>query len=120
MNGNIGNDLELKHSNDGKPYLKFNLAVKDNYNRGKTHWIPCTTFGKTSELIAQYCSKGSKIAIEGSWNANQVEKDGEKRTYHSVSVNRVEFLSNGNSGEKSNVGGMEGKEVEGPEDDYPF
>ena len=112
--GNIGNDLEVKVSVNGKSYIKFNLAVKDVFDKNKTNWIPCTAFNKTAELLDQYCSKGSKIAVMGSWNVNQTEKDSKKITYHSVSVNQVEFLDNKKTSNSENT--EDAKE----NDEFPF
>ena len=117
LTGNIGKDLELQTSNTGTSYLRFNLAVKDDFKKDVTNWIPCVCFGKTAELVDQYCSKGSKIGVIGSWNVNQSEKDGEKRTYHSVTVNRVEFLGSKNN---SDGGKSSTKSVVEDDDDFPF
>ena len=90
--GNITKDIELRATSSGKEVASFSLAVRrDNEN---TDFIPCTAFGKTAELLSKYCSKGSKISVEGSLRQNTyTDKDGNKRTTYNVLVNKINLLS---------------------------
>lgn len=90
--GNITKDIEIKTTSSGKEVASFSLAVRrDNEN---TDFIPCTAFGKTAELLSKYCSKGSKISVEGSLRQNTyTDKDGNKRTTYNVLVNKINLLS---------------------------
>lgn len=90
--GNITKDIETKTTSSGKEVASFSLAVRrDNEN---TDFIPCIAFGKTAELLSKYCSKGSKISVEGSLRQNTyTDKDGNKRTTYNVLVNKINLLS---------------------------
>lgn len=90
--GYITKDIETKTTSSGKEVASFSLAVRrDNEN---TDFIPCTAFGKTAELLSKYCSKGSKISVEGSLRQNTyTDKDGNKRTTYNVLVNKINLLS---------------------------
>lgn len=90
--GNIGTDIELKYSGNGKAISKFNLAVQDDYNREKTHWVSVTCFGKTAEITSEYLRKGSKCGIIGKLNFEQWEQEGQKRSKLTVIADRIEFL----------------------------
>lgn len=91
LTGRLTRDLELKFGQSGKGYSKFSLAVDNPFKKDEADFINCSAFGKTAELIAEWCRKGSKIAIVGRLAMNKFEKDGEKRTSYEVIVDTVEF-----------------------------
>ena len=91
--GNLGADIELKTTNSGKYVASVNMAVKDDFNKEKTDWIPLVFWNKSAETAAQYLHKGSKIAVNGRLSArNYDDKEGKKRTAYEVVVERFEFL----------------------------
>ena len=91
--GNLGADIELKTTNSGKYVASVNMAVKGDYNKEKTDWIPLVFWNKSAETAAQYLHKGSKIAVVGRLSArNYDDKEGKKRTAYEVVVERFEFL----------------------------
>lgn len=98
--GNLTKDVELSFvKGTGNAITKFNLAVSRGYkDKNETDFINCVVFGKTAENVAQYTSKGSKVAIEGSLRINNyTDKDGNKRSFTEVYVNTIEFLNKSNS-----------------------
>lgn len=94
--GNLTKDAELKFVN-GNAITKFTIAVSRGYkNDDKTDFINCVAFGKIAENIAQYTTKGSKVAVDGSIRINSyTDKENNKRTSMEVYVNNIEFLSKG-------------------------
>ena len=93
ISGRVSRIDEMRISpQSGTAYISFGVGCNRMSKEKKADFFNCIAFGKTAELLHQYCEKGSRIGIKGTWNANQYEKDGEKRTYHSVSVNSIEFL----------------------------
>ncbi|MBI3544866.1 MAG: single-stranded DNA-binding protein [Deltaproteobacteria bacterium] len=93
--GRIGNDLELKQSAQGKPYLKLSLAT--NFVRSgeekTTHWHRVMVFGNQAEICATYLKKGSQVMIEGYLEARTWQDgEGKKMSSTSVIANRVQFL----------------------------
>lgn len=93
--GRIGNDLELKTSAQGKPYLKLSLATH-SYRGGEektTHWHRVMVFGQQAEICATYLKKGSQVMLEGFLEVRTYnDKEGRKTTSVSVIANRVQFV----------------------------
>ena len=110
----------------GTPKMSFSIAVERNYqkdkNNKKVDFINCEMLGQHTEKLCQYVTKGKSILIEGELNIDQYEKDGEKRSYTKVKVDRIEFLSNSNNNEnKSNTNTLEFTEFqEVDNDEIPF
>jgi single-strand DNA-binding protein len=132
--GNLGHDIELQYFANGTQYSNIRVAVNEYYKdsagnkQQRTHWIRCTAFGRTAEVLATYTSKGSKIAIEGSLNVRDWEQDGQKRSAMEVKVQAIELLSS-NSGQGSSSAGTkkpgpnakeQGDGYDLPPDDMPF
>ena len=90
--GNLGKEIELNTSKTGKAYTRNSIAVRDGFNKDKTHWFNLTFFGKSAEILEKYCKKGSKLAIQGNLNHNTYEKDGKKMSTVDVTVNNFEML----------------------------
>ena len=87
--GNLTREPEMKYSQAGKAYTKFTVAVQRPFDRDKTDFFNCTSFGKQAENIAQYCAKGSKVLVEGQVNIDKKED----KYYTNIIADRVEFLS---------------------------
>lgn len=103
--GNIGQDPEMKYFESGKNNVKFSLALNSYNAKTKkeiTDWVSCEAWGKTAELIGEYCKKGHKLAIEGSLKTQKWEDDkGNKRSRTFVLVSRVEFLTSKKQSEQT-------------------
>ena len=94
ISGNITKDIDLRKTQTNKSVARFSVANNEGYGDKKiTTFINCQAWEKTADLIANYCSKGSKVLIEGSWRTNSYEKDGKSLTDNYIVVNSIEFLS---------------------------
>jgi single-strand DNA-binding protein len=94
LTGNIGNDLELRHTPTGTAVLEFNLAVTSGFgDKKKTNWIGLTLWGKTAESAKAHLGKGRKIAVTGRLDQDEWEdKDtGKKRSKTRVIVENWTF-----------------------------
>lgn len=89
--GRLTKDPVQKMTAQGKPVVAFTVAV--NVNRDTAEYISCRAYGKTAELLVQYCKKGSQIGLNGSVHAFTTDKDGQKQYHQEVLVNSIEFLS---------------------------
>jgi single-strand DNA-binding protein len=49
-------------------------------------------WGKNTEVISKWLTKGRKIYVEGELQTRQYEKDGQKRYITEILVNEVKFL----------------------------
>lgn len=88
--GRITKALALCKTQSGKSWVKFTLAV-DRQGEG-ADFIGCTAWGKTAENMANYLSKGAKIAAAGRIQTDSYEKDGRKIYTTTVVCNNVQFL----------------------------
>ena len=100
ISGNLTRDPELRATATGMPVLGLGIAVNDRRKNQSTgewedypNFIDCTMFGSRAESIANYLSKGSKVAIEGKLRWSQWERDGQKRSKLEVIIDEIEFLS---------------------------
>lgn len=101
LTGNIATDIELRQVGD-TVVTSINLAVRDNFKKDTTHFIRVEAWGKTAELLNQYCSKGSKIGVEGSLKVDKFkDKEGNNREVTKVNANRIEFLDSKGSNNAS-------------------
>jgi len=102
LTGNIATDIELREVGD-TVVTSINLAVKDNFKKDTTHFIRVEAWGKTAELLTQYCAKGSKIGVEGSLKVDKFkDKEGNNREVTKVNASRIEFLDSKGSNSTSN------------------
>jgi len=107
--GRLVRDPELKYANSGTAIGNFTVAV-DRYAKAgeekKADFIKVVCFGKTSENVAKFLSKGSECAVEGSIQTGSYEKDGRTVYTTEVLANRVQFIGgkaqNGSVSEVSN------------------
>lgn len=94
IKGRLTADPELSNTSTGVEYCNFTVAV-DRYvgkdKESETDFIPCKAWRQSAVFVSKYFAKGKEILVEGSIRFDKYEKDGEKRTFASVSVERVEF-----------------------------
>lgn len=93
--GNIGRDPETKYTSSGKAVCSFTLATskqwtKDGQTQERTEWHNCVAWEKSGEIIAKYCTKGSKLYLEGELQTDKYEKDGQ--THSSTKIIVQEFV----------------------------
>lgn len=92
LTGRITKDLELKQAGQ-TTVTNFSLAVDNPFKRDDASFFDIAAFGKTAELLNNYCSKGSKILVEGNLKQDRfTDKEGNNRSVVRVVANRVEFL----------------------------
>lgn len=78
LQGHLGRDPEGKYTAKGTQVASFSIAYSQKKD-GPTTWFRCEAFGKTAELILEYCSKGSAPLLQGRIECQEYEKDGEKK-----------------------------------------
>ena len=71
--GNLGNDVELKHTPSGVAVCNVSVATSESWKDKstgekveRTEWHKVVMFNRLAEIAAQYLAKGSKVYIEGS------------------------------------------------------
>ncbi|MGM9544456.1 MAG: single-stranded DNA-binding protein [Romboutsia timonensis] len=98
--GRLTKDCELSYlPGAGIPKITFVLAVSRNYQKDKNNkvvdFIPCEMIGRHTEKLASYLTKGKQIYCLGELNIDVYEKDGQKKSFTKVKVDRVEFVGGG-------------------------
>ena len=97
--GNLGNDPEIINLDSGKKIAKFSIATNETYKNKEgervtdTQWHNVVCFGKTTEIIETYVTKGKEVAIEGKLSHRSYDdKEGNKRYTTEVVCNELLML----------------------------
>lgn len=125
LTGNLTRESELRRTQSGSAILNIGVAVNDRRRNNQTgewedyaNFIDCVMFGPRAEAVANYLTKGTKVAIEGHLRWSQWEREGQKRSKIEVIVDELEFMSKRDSAQPVQA------EVIGdsydPLDDCPF
>ena len=106
LTGRLTKDAELSFlPGTGTPKIVFTLCVERNYqkdkNNKKVDFIPMEMIGSHTEKLAQYLTKGKMILTIGELNIDTYEKDGQKKSFTKVKVDRLEFLGGGKAEEST-------------------
>ena len=101
--GNLTKDPDLKYTaGTGTAVCRFTLAVARPFKKDEVDFINCVAFGKTGETIAQYFTKGRKIAVVGNIRTGSYEaQDGTKRYTTDVNVESFEFCDSKKNDERA-------------------
>ncbi len=99
--GNLGNPGELKVFGDGNAVLNFSVATSEKWTdktsgekKEKTEWHRC----KRGQSLAQYMTKGTKVAVTGAIETRSYDKDGVKHYATEIKVLDVELLGGPKAG----------------------
>lgn len=95
--GNLTRDPELRTTPSGQSVCSFSLAVNRSWKNSSgeqqeaVDYIDCNAWGKSAEIIDQYCFKGHSILVHGRLQQRQWEQDGQKRSKVEVVVENFVF-----------------------------
>lgn len=98
--GNLTRDPEVKYTPKGTAVADIGLAVNRVFNseagerREETTFVDVVLWGRTAEVVGQYCKKGNPIFIEGrlqldTWDDKQT---GQKRSKLRVVGEGIQLL----------------------------
>jgi single-strand DNA-binding protein len=121
----LGQDPSCRYSQAGDAVTSFSLATeetwkgKDGQKQTKTSWHNCTAFKRIGEVVAEYCSKGSLLYVEGkidyeSWT----DKEGNKKTGTKIIVSNIQML--GGKGDGAKKSQSENTDPTDDPNDIPF
>ena len=119
--GRLTKDVEFRFgAGNGNPIARFSIAVNRKFKKDEADFINCIAFGKTADIINQYLSKGSQIAISGNIRTGSYEaQDGTRRYTTDIVVETFDFIS-GNNKQENKANEFE-EEMNRVEDGYvPF
>ena len=105
--GNLTRDIELRYSQSGMGIANTAIATTRKYTsngekKEEVCFVDITFFGRSAEVANQYLRKGSKVLVEGRLNFEQWEKDGQKRSKHSVVVETMQMLDSKGDNQSNN------------------
>ena len=96
--GNLTRDPELRYTPQGTAVVNISLAINRKYKSGEetkeeVAFVPVVAWGKTAEIINQYCHKGSPLMVEGRLQTRSWEDTAGKKQYKTeVVAENIQFL----------------------------
>ncbi len=97
--GHLGGNPESKTFDNGKKFVRFNLATNETYKNSKgeqvkeTQWHQVVAWEKLADIIEQYLSKGSEVAVEGKIVYREyTDSSGAKRYITEIVANEMLML----------------------------
>ncbi len=97
--GRLTRDPELKYIQSGSAVANFSIATNRIYStnsgekKEEVSYFDCIAWGKMGEILAEYCQKGRRIAIEGRLQQRRWEdKDGNKKSKIEIVTDNIQFL----------------------------
>lgn len=130
--GRFVRDPEIRYTQgeNSMAVARFTLAVDRRFkreNQPTADFISCICFRKTAEFVEKYCKKGTKLAVEGSWQTGSyTNKDGDKVYTNDCLVDNCEFAESKATAEQNqkkddNTGNDDFMNIpDGIEDGLPF
>jgi single-strand DNA-binding protein len=95
--GNIGKDAQTRTTQGGDKVTSWTVAVEDRQGQDKrTLWFDCSLWGARGEKLAEYLTKGGKVAVSGDLST----REHEGKTYLSVRADQVTLLGGGQREER--------------------
>lgn len=130
--GRLTRDPEIRYTQgeNSMAVARFTLAVDRRFKRDNqptADFISCICFRKTAEFVEKYCKKGTKLAVDGSWQTGSyTNKDGDKVYTNDCLVDNCEFAESKSTAEQNqkkddNTGNDDFMNIpDGIEDGLPF
>ena len=126
--GRLGQDPEIRYTQDGTPVATLSVATSNPIKRGdsweeETEWHRVVAWRRLAEIAGEYMNKGTLVYVEGRLKTRSWEdRDGNKRWTTEIVARDIFML--GGRGERASAGA--GADDLGPppepplEDDVPF
>jgi single-strand DNA-binding protein len=109
--GNLTRDPELRYLQSGMAVTDIGLAINDRRKGQNGEWIEETTFvditlwGRTAEVVCEYCGKGKPLFVEGRLKFETWETEGQKKSKLKVTGDRIQLLGTRDGGSGGGEGG---------------
>lgn len=107
--GNVTADPETRFLESGSSVTNLRVATNRSYKdregnkQEETEFVPVVCFGKLSEIVQQFVTKGRQVYVEGRLHTDSWEdkETGQKRYRTEIVANDIQFLgSNVNAGKE--------------------
>ncbi len=111
--GNLGNDPEVRYSNNGAAIANISVATSDSWkdkNTGekqeRTEWHRIVMFNRLGEIAGEYLKKGSKVYIEGKLQTRKwQDQQGQDRYTTEIVADQMQMLDSRGAGMGQGGGG---------------
>lgn len=102
--GRVGQEPEVRHTQDGKPVANVSLAVRRT--KEVTDWFRCTLWERQAEIAGEWVRKGGLIGVSGrlGFDTWKDRNTGELRHKPVVTCDRLELL--GGKRQEQHLGDM--------------
>jgi single-strand DNA-binding protein len=97
--GNLGQEPEIRITENGKKLARFSIATNDTFRNGKgirvteTTWHNVIAWGKLAEIVEKYLTKGKQVAVSGKLvHRSYTDKNGIKRYTYEIVLNELLML----------------------------
>ena len=95
--GGITKDAVTRSTQSGDKVTGFSVAVSEGFGDNKRMlYFDCTLWSKRGESLAQYLTKGGKVAVSGELST----RDHEGKTYLTIRVDQVTLQGGKPDGER--------------------
>lgn len=114
--------IQNLRTGSGAAVTSFTLALNRNYNSAdgqQADYISCVVWNKVAENVAQYCSKGSLVGVEGRLRSRTYDNAQGQRVYVTeVVCDSVQFLETRAQRERNQSSMNQGMMNQNPMDQY--
>lgn len=99
--GNLGNDPEMRYTQDGSAIANLSVATKESWKKDgqkqeKTEWHRVVAFKRLAEIMGEYLKKGSQVYIEGKLQTRKwQDKDGNDKYTTEIVANEMKMFGGG-------------------------
>lgn len=107
--GNIGRDAVTRTTGGGDKVTGFTVAVEDRHGKEKsTIWFDVAIWGARGEKIAEYLTKGGKVAVSGDLST----REHEGKTYLTIRADQVTLMGGKPQGDSDERKGFDQRDRE--------
>lgn len=119
--GNLGNDPEVRYSNNGAAIANISIATSESWkdkNSGeqqeRTEWHRVVLFNRLGEIAGEYLRKGSQVYIEGKLQTRKwQDQSGQDRYTTEIVANEMQMLGGRSGGDMASSGGQAPYQAQG-------
>lgn len=92
LQGRIAQDPELRYTQSGIPFVRFDIAVEGQSKDAPTDFFTVVCWREQAEFVARYLTKGREVVVEGRLSVSKwVDNNGNNRKNIEVTAYRVHF-----------------------------
>ncbi|MGQ9496355.1 MAG: single-stranded DNA-binding protein [Thermoanaerobaculaceae bacterium] len=97
--GNVGREVELRHTPAGVAVARFSVATnerwkdKNGQRQEHTEWHTVVVWGRLAEFCQQYITKGRQVYVEGSLRTRTYDDErGNRRYFTEIRAQAIQLL----------------------------